>query len=305
MALVYIIKKIRAALLRLECFFVKGLFSILRLRPTSQPFISGDGFRSLARFKWDENKKLSFDPGAVQDYDIIFISSWNLEIFLNEVQAKINKPFILISANGDINISQAFLQRLTPLCCHWFAQNVQVRDERLTAIPIGLENRNKHWHGIVGDIKRLQKHLGEKVPKILYGFALVNNPAERGLALEVLEELSIAERVTDVNIRDYKRKLSKQMFVASPPGNGEDCHRTWEAMYLKVVPIVKKSEGMEYFLSLGLPLVVIDSWDDLRSWTEPHLVELYCQLRPKFESAILSWDYWRNKILSYQKDLKN
>ena len=30
-------------------------------------------------------------------------------------------------------------------------------------------------------------------------------------------------------------------FVASPSGNGLDCHRTWEALLLRSIPIVKVS----------------------------------------------------------------
>lgn len=35
--------------------------------------------------------------------------------------------------------------------------------------------------------------------------------------------------------------LGNSRFVVSPPGNGIDCHRTWEALALGAIPIVQNS----------------------------------------------------------------
>jgi hypothetical protein len=52
--------------------------------------------------------------------------------------------------------------------------------------------------------------------------------------------------------------LSNSQFVLSPPGNGADCHRTWEAIYLGAIPIVHKDFWP--FNNLELPVLVIDDW---------------------------------------------
>ncbi|MGK4301821.1 hypothetical protein, partial [Klebsiella pneumoniae] len=51
--------------------------------------------------------------------------------------------------------------------------------------------------------------------------------------------------VKNINIRkelfDYLIDLSESYFVLSPPGMGQDCYRTWEAIFMGSIPIVKSS----------------------------------------------------------------
>ena len=42
--------------------------------------------------------------------------------------------------------------------------------------------------------------------------------------------------------------------------HGVDCHRTWEALYLKTIPIVDRSLVTEYF-SQFFPMVLVDNWN--------------------------------------------
>ena len=58
------------------------------------------------------------------------------------------------------------------------------------------------------------------------------------------------------------------MFIASPPGNGEDCHRTWEALYMRSVPVVVRSSLMETLNAKGMPLLLVDSYEELCCWDE-------------------------------------
>ena len=51
--------------------------------------------------------------------------------------------------------------------------------------------------------------------------------------------------------------------VVCPRGNGVDCHRIWEVLYLKRVPIVKKENQLKYFESL--PILFLDSWYELKN----------------------------------------
>ena len=50
-------------------------------------------------------------------------------------------------------------------------------------------------------------------------------------------------------------------FVLSPFGNGMDCHRTWEALLCGCIPIVRSSVFDELFE--GLPVLIVDKWDDI------------------------------------------
>jgi hypothetical protein len=55
--------------------------------------------------------------------------------------------------------------------------------------------------------------------------------------------------------------MAAHAFVASPHGNGLDCHRTWEALALGCIPIVKRSPIDKVFQ--GLPVWIVGSWKEV------------------------------------------
>ena len=60
----------------------------------------------------------------------------------------------------------------------------------------------------------------------------------------------------------WNRK-AQNTFVLSPFGNGYDCHRTWEALCLGCIPIMKVPEFSELFE--GLPVINVEEWSDITS----------------------------------------
>lgn len=57
-------------------------------------------------------------------------------------------------------------------------------------------------------------------------------------------------------------RLSQYKFCICPEGNGVDTHRLWEALYLKCIPIVIKSQFTETLQRHNIPLIVLDKWED-------------------------------------------
>jgi hypothetical protein len=281
---------------RLESGLVKLWFDLTKQRPSSAPFISGDTLRLLAHHRYEKANRQAFVPEAVQPGQVIFCEGDIINDFFAGPGQKITCQFVFLSHNDDTNIDQAYLKYLDKHVIRWYAQNVVVRHDRLIPVPIGLENKVRYWHGIPKDFQKLRNGLAEtnKKLKILYGFAIVNNPEARSIALKSLQKHPFAEALIPTNSRKYRRLLSKYAFVASPPGHGEDCLRTWEAMYLRVVPIVKRSVGTEFFRSLGLPLLLIDSWEELATFDETKLANCYADLAPGFDTPALWFDYWKN-----------
>jgi hypothetical protein len=89
-------------------------------------------------------------------------------------------------------------------------------------------------------------------------------------------------------------------FWLSPRGNGIDCHRTWEALYLDIIPIVWNSSLN--ILYENLPVVIIN---DHRELNETFLYEKFNEIskmklsRTKFyQYEKLRHAYWRRLILN-------
>lgn len=56
--------------------------------------------------------------------------------------------------------------------------------------------------------------------------------------------------------------MAAHPFVASPPGNGLQSHRTWEALVAGRVPVVLRTSGPMDDLYMGLPVLLVDGWSE-------------------------------------------
>lgn len=61
---------------------------------------------------------------------------------------------------------------------------------------------------------------------------------------------------------NFLDELQNHKFMVCPKGHGLDCHRNWESLYLRRVPVMLKSP---YFTRLmdGFPVLFIDKWSDI------------------------------------------
>ncbi len=260
-------------------------------RPSSFPYISGDTFRKEAHHIHDS--RTTFDAAAVKEGDIVFIQSDLLNTFFQSLHKQIQAPYILVSHNSDQNIDASFFLFIDDKIIHWFAQSLVATHEKVTPIPIGLENAHYHNHGVTSKFENIRKNMPQKTTRILSSFSVRTNPRKRAHTLKILQKLVLADSpATFIPPKYYLDHLAKYKFVASPPGNSTDCHRTWEAMYLRVVPIVIKSPMTEYFKSLNFPMHLINDWQELEHLTESDLDSIYRSLESDFENPYLWMPAW-------------
>lgn len=85
-------------------------------------------------------------------------------------------------------------------------------------------------------------------------------------------------------------------FEISPLGDGLDCHRTWEALLLQTVPIVKTSQLDPLYA--GLPVVIVKSWSEvtdesLLKWARHFARTNWTEVKAKMTSA-----HWAKRIVA-------
>ena len=83
-------------------------------------------------------------------------------------------------------------------------------------------------------------------------------------------------------------------FSFAPHGNGVDCHRIWECLYLKTVPIVQYNECFSQFKHL--PILYVEDWSEI---SINFLREKYLKYE-HFNLDILELNvlHWKNVITS-------
>lgn len=270
-------------------------------RTNNYPYISGDGFRCLAQHVHDESSNV--EPEKVQLGDLVFLNPDFIVDYFKNIHPRIQNKYILITHNSDLGIQENHLQYIDEKIAHWFAKNVLAGHEKITPIPIGLTNNFLNKIGKTSDMSLVRKIItNEKTAGISYGFSLASG-SERIQLLEILKKHTLAVNVSEKTQGAYFKKMSTYSFVASPEGNGADCHRTWEALYLGCLPIVKKNYFIDHFKNMGIPMLTIDTWNEIEKLDDVMLNNIYNELKPALEHESLFMSYWIHLILSEKEKL--
>ncbi|MEI6284309.1 MAG: hypothetical protein WCP40_04325 [Opitutae bacterium] len=263
----------------------------------------------LLNYNWD-----NLQPGST-----VYVCSDAMGEFL-QVFEGIPHPIILVTGDSDLDVptqifasyEEFFTFIENPKIIHWFSQNVVLSHPKLSQIPIGL-----YYHIVpVGDSAWEQPKISppdqEKVLKTIIqdSLSLSKRKVKAYSNFHFLmttkygEDRIRAKRLISPDLIDYEprrvdrettwKNQSKYAFVVSPHGNGLDCHRTWEALSLGCIPIVKTSPLDSLYE--GLPVYIVKDWSDV---TEENLRKVLNEFsQRKFDLNRLTLKYWMGKINS-------
>lgn len=279
---------------------------------SSDDFCSGEKFQQLCdvycgvdidlfrnpKIASETRKHVNLDR-LVEPYDnpcLVFCYSRSLGLFASKLHLFRN-AFVLVSHNEDQNVTDEFLTIANhPIVVKWFAQNLMIFHPKVTFLPIGVAN--EMWpHGNISVAKAVSDAFFN-APKsgTFFNFDIGTNPSERQPCLDILQAKGL-HWTPRLPYGDYLSNLSKYKYAISPPGNGVDCHRTWEAYYMGVIPVLKRSRFTECLLADGYACVLLDRWED---FNEAKLEAEYDALLQTFKTTTiqrLRFSHFRDKIL--------
>ena len=128
---------------------------------------------------------------------------------------------------------------------------------------------------------------------MLVSFTTRNNPKVRSKYESILASYNFQNKNFD-NLKEYRKVLSSSYFVISPPGNGIDCHRTWEAFIHKTVPVIEKKYYL--FKHIELPILVVEDIKEFLNYPYKKKLKIYDEIiNKKYEKIYVQW--WINHIL--------
>jgi hypothetical protein len=229
--------------------------------------------------------------------------------------------FILVSGCGDTIIpielftcSDDFLKFIhNNKIIAWYSQNCIVEHPKIFKIPIGLDYHsltnggpNHPWgesctpieqESLLNDIREVSLPFWERIVMCYSNFHLnIRNGMRIGCSRQhIIDTVSkdlIFYEPQFVSREESWLQQSKYAFVISPHGNGLDCHRTWEALILGCIPIVKKSPIDSLYENL--PVLIVDDWQDINMDLLNKTIEDYKSRTFLFDKLTLS--YYINKI---------
>lgn len=245
----------------------------------------------------------------------IFVPSDGLGYFSEQVLPKIQRNFILVSGDSDLPINNASLgnalQKLlsNPLILAWYAQNRDTDDPKLHSLPIGINLHNLwanplQWGGgfILPTLQELQlRTIAKNAPnfldreqKIFCNWHFSIDRADRRECLEKIDRSICFFQPEPKPMVDTWEMQSQYQFVLSPHGAGLDCHRTWEALLLGCIPIVKTAKINDLFEDL--PVIAVNEWEEINQ----HFLKSAAQemAQKSYQLEKLATSYWKSKIKS-------
>jgi hypothetical protein len=104
----------------------------------------------------------------------------------------------------------------------------------------------------------------ENIEQLLYvNHSVHTNTEERSGINELFQNQSWANvEIGSVNYHEYLSSLKKSKFMICPVGNAIDCHRNWECLYMRRVPVMKKNKYLEYLFG-DYPVLFVDEYLDV------------------------------------------
>ena len=188
----------------------------------------------------------------------VFCYSHRITVLASKIPYFMN-DFVLVTHNSDGEVHE----------CHevldilnysklekWYAQNIRFVHEKLSFLPIGIAN--SQWvHGNLENFATIDL-TKSKTQKTYFHFNVFTNPSKRIPCADKLKDKLTWLHAVSPQENIYR--LSEYEFCICPEGNGVDTHRLWEALYVRTIPIVIKSEFTDILLHNNIPLVVLDDW---------------------------------------------
>jgi len=204
--------------------------------------------------------------------------------------------------NGDESFPSSFEDNKRSVPAHYrelYVINCAVDDPRVRALPRGIHRHHHPWRLVLNRTDRAKTGLAY----CNFSHGSPTQPrytARRTAVYETLkdrdwitfENMGNRHGVYDLSSFQFYRRLDRHRFTISPEGNGIDCYRTWEALYLRSIPIVQRSPEMEHFSDL--PILFTDDYGEL---TPDYLEDQYARmLETDYRIEKLFFSYWKRRL---------
>ena len=240
----------------------------------------------------------------ISDLEIV---SKNLEL--------ITKPTILITTDGDRSVPSGYKSEIIDaiLSCKnitvWYTQNydMTIVNCKLKHFPIGFDLHSKITsigNNYNNKLKfmldtRLNSHKVIDYKILSDTHFNITNPDRLNLFNTLKNNKLISFTDKRLEFRDITKLYNNYLFVLSPQGNGLDCHRTWELFLAGCIVITKHSPLDKMYTDNNLPVVLIDSWNELNDNLLPKL-QLWKTKYIKYTDykhiiKRLDFNYWLNQ----------
>ena len=284
---------------------------IKQSRLSSFPFVSGDGFRMMCDLIVESSEDIK---NLEKNITIHFKKNIEINIFISlafvenplvrdnlirEIE-KINffdsRKVKIIFHNGDKVPDIDFFNQLHKYA-RLYSVNVNNSFDSVCGIPIGIENYHHMSNGLMKDFVAYKHCKIERLTRdiaVLGSFNVKTNLSERMIVKNSMLNFGFEIHGSNLSHEKYLNYLQRSLFIVSPPGNGPDCHRTWEALLMGAVPVIRSSTLSKNIVE-STPILEVENWDDFFSLSKCQMETIHQhKINESLQKCTLN--YWMNII---------
>jgi hypothetical protein len=248
--------------------------------------------------RWDDLKVTHrSDIEGLQNNSIVYCKT-DFVPYLTDLIKCTDKKVCIITHDSDYPITQKLIDYcLVSNIVAWYGVNINVKNDRVFSIPLGIGNTNVPETPKPVDLIQNFTPSNSKLLYINHRIETYPQEREEPYKLFTNSDWTTVDYPTPKGEWDhYLYKLKNHKFMLCPRGNGIDTYRFWESQYSDVIPIVKNSINIQFYKDI-LPMLVVDSYSDIN---EQLLLDKLKECSQKtFNKNILSCSYWIDKIKNH------
>ncbi len=238
-----------ANLLNLE--FVEKVFEIKKSRDYMTLFI--DNIRLYKRHIVEvKDSDRPYVEGLMEKSDLLRLCS--------------NFPdmrFIIFTNLEDTPIDEHIFESIPDNVLCISAVNAIANGGKVIPAPYGLQRAMSQNDSRILDIKSSMRLLPKNPPGLLYVSHSESTNIERVGIKGIFKNESWAEVHEErVPYSVFLYNLSQSKFMICPIGNAIDCHRNWEVLYMRRVPIMKNHPYLNKLFN-GYPVLFVDDYKEV------------------------------------------
>lgn len=205
-------------------------------------------------------------------HDIVYVRTGSsahqsdIVLFAREAAHLLPRTVSLLTTDGDLAVpSSLSLDVVSAICSSvfaWYTQNWDgTHGDCIRPFPIGLDIHTKAWDILpkIRHARAFAKPLASRVGRVLFAGTIDSMSRQRLLSAAVTKSW---DALSHMPPEKYLATVASHKFVASPEGNGIDCHRTWEAIYLGCIVIVIQGSSISPVYR-GLAVLQVPSWSSI------------------------------------------
>ena len=166
--------------------------------------------------------------------------------------------FIIFTNLEDTPIDDYIFESIPKNVLKIYAVNALSHGGKVVPAPYGVQ-RKMHPRDNRSELLQ-QSMVGKRADKLLYVSHKEDSHSERiGTRQMFMDKLWATVDTTRVEYTEFLENLSNHKFMLCPRGNAIDCHRNWEVLYMRRVPVMKRHPYLEELFK-DYPVLFVDDY---------------------------------------------